>query len=574
MKKKYNFIQKCRIFFHGFQKQFIFIGVLSIITSSMSFIEPIIDANIVTNITQLNLENAIFLALILLLLRLVMQLLHYLSNILFSSVKFRSILNIRMKVCNAYVRIKSKVLDQNESGVFLERIKNDPSDITDLFTDIQDYVIGIITNLGIVFYVYWIHPIIGLFYTIAILILFFIQKYRISVLVRRRKENKKINEQNTTVLNNLVQGTKDIKLLDLRSTYLGYVENTFQKNFAKRLETNKQTYLYWTLYYSTRETLSFLLLMLGVYLITRESLSATNLLILWMYRSNIYSFVINASNLAEKLSTFNLYSERVLELMDSKTYEQEEYGTKKPKKLVGNIQFKQVSFGYEDMDVLKKVNFEIKSHQTVAFVGKSGSGKTTIFNLLSKLYDVEKGNIYIDDYSIEELTEESIRNNIAVIEQNPYLFHLTIKENLMLVNPKLKIKEMKEICKLVCLDELIESLPNQYDTIVGEGGVNFSGGEKQRFAIARALVKDTPIILLDEATSALDNMTQLKIQNTLKNIGKNKTIIVIAHRLSTIIDCDKIFVLDKGKIVAQGPHEMLLETSKIYRDLYAQEEVI
>ncbi len=571
MEKKYNFIKKCKIFFHGFGKQFLVIGILGLITSSMSFIEPIIDANIVTNITQLNLEKAIFLALILLLLRLIMQLLYYLSNVLFSSVKFRSILNIRMKVCNAYVRIKSKVLDQNESGVFLERIKNDPSDITELFTDIQDYVIGIITNLGIIFYVYLIHPIVGLFYTIAILILFVIQKYRISVLVRRKKENKKINEQNTTVLNNLIQGTKDIKLLDLKSTYLGYVEDTFQKNFAKRLETNKQTYMFWALYYSTRETLSFLILMLGGYFVVQGNLSATNLLILWMYRSNIYSFVINASNLAEKLSTFNLYSERIIELMDSEAYEQEKYGTKKPKELAGNIQFEQVSFGYQESNVLKKINFKIEEKQTVAFVGKSGSGKTTIFNLLSKLYDAEKGNIYIDDYSIEELTEESIRNNIAVIGQNPYLFHLTIKENLMLANPKLKIKEMKEICKLVCLDELIESLPNQYDTIVGEGGVNFSGGEKQRLAIARALVKNTPIILLDEATSALDNTTQMKIQNTLKNIGKNKTIIVIAHRLSTIIDCDKIFVLDKGKIVAQGTHETLLESSKIYRDLYTQE---
>ncbi len=571
MKRKYHFIQKCKIFFHGFGKQFVLIGLLGLITSSMSFIEPIIDANIVTNITKLHLEKAIFLALILLMTRLLMQLLHYLSNVLFSSVKFRSILNIRMKVCNAYVRIKSKVLDQHESGVFLERIKNDPSDITELFTDIQDYIIGIITNIGIIFYVYWIHPVVGLFYTLSICILFIIQKYRISVLVRRKKENKQINEQNTTVLNNLVQGTKDIKLLDLKSTYLGYVEKTFQKNFAKRLETNKQTYMFWTLYYCTRETLSFLLLLLGGYLIIEGKLSSTNLLILWMYRSNIYSFVINVSNLAEKLSTFNLYSERIIELMDSETYEQEAYGLKKTKKLAGDIQFRQVSFKYQETEVLKKIDFKIEANQTVAFVGKSGSGKTTIFNLLSKLYDVEKGNIYLDHYSIDALTEDSIRNNIAVIGQNPYLFHLTIKENLMLANPKLKIKKMKEICKLVCLDELIESLPNQYDTIVGEGGVNFSGGERQRLAIARALVKDTPIILLDEATSALDNTTQAKIQNTLKNIGKNKTVVVIAHRLSTIIDCDKIFVLDRGKIVAEGTHESLLKSSKIYRDLYTQE---
>lgn len=229
MKQKYRFSYKCKLFFKGFEKYFILLGILGIVTSSMSFIEPILEANIVTSITSLSIKKAILLALILLLLRLFMQILYYGSNVLFSKVKFRCILNIRMKVCNAYLKIKSKVLDQKESGIFLERIKNDPADIADLFTSIQDYIIGIITNLGIIFYVYWIHPVIGLLYTLSIFILFIIQKYRISVLVRRRKENKRINEENTTVLNNLIQGTKDIKLLNLKTNFLNYVERTFEK---------------------------------------------------------------------------------------------------------------------------------------------------------------------------------------------------------------------------------------------------------------------------------------------------------------------------------------------------------
>lgn len=312
--------------------------------------------------------------------------------------------------------------------------------------------------------------------------------------------------------------------------------------------------------------------MIGGYFVVKGDLSVTNLLILWMYRSNIYSFVINVSNLAEKLSTFNVYAERIIEVIDSDIFEKETYGTRHLSSLEGNIHFDHVSFAYQEQPILKNIEFTIEPKETVAFVGKSGAGKTTIFGLLSKLYDVEKGNISIDGYSLNELSEKNIRDNIAVISQNPYLFHLFIKENLLLANPKLKIKDMKQICKLVCLDELIESLPAKYDTIVGEGGVNLSGGERQRLAIARALIKDTPIILLDEATSALDNTTQMHIQKTLKNIGKDKTIIVIAHRLSTILDCDKIYVLDKGKIIAEGTHEMLLETCKNYRDLYAQEK--
>ena len=569
--KKYSFLKKCKVFFHGFGKPILVLVILSVITSSMSFIEPIMNANIITNLTSFKIEAAIRLALYLLLLRMVMQVIYYASNALFSKVKFRCILNIRMRVCNAFVKIKSKVLDQNESGVFLERIKNDPADITDLFASIQEYMIEIVTNLGIIFYVYWIHPLMGLLYTISILVLFLIQKYRISVLVRRKRENKKINEENTTVLNNFVQGIKDIKLLNLKSTYSKYIEDTFEKNFAKRLQTNKETYRFWALYYCTRETFCFLILLVGGYLAVSNHLTITNLLILWMYRSNIYMFVINVSNLAEKISTFNVYADRIIELLDSDVFEQEVYGKERPKTLTGDIQFQNVSFAYQEQGVLKNIDFHIMPNQTVAFVGKSGAGKTTIFNLLSKLYDVDEGIITIDSHSIAELSEESIRNNVAVIRQNPYLFHLSIRENLLLSNPKLTVKEMKEICKMVCLDELIESLPEKYDTIIGEGGVNFSGGERQRLAIARALIKNTPIILLDEATSALDNTTQTQIQKTLKNIGKDKTVIVIAHRLSTILDCDKIFVVNKGKIVAEGTHEELLETSKIYRDLYAQE---
>lgn len=572
MKHRYSFMKKCKIFFKGFGRYFVLIGILGIITSSMSFIEPILDANIVTNLTSLNIEKAIQLALILVLLRLFMQILYYASNMLFSTVKFRCILDIRMRVCDAYLKIKSKVLDQNESGLFIERIKNDPADITELFTSIQDYLIGIITNLGIIFYVYWIHPLIGFLYTISILILFLIQKYRISVIVRRRQENKVIREENTTLLNNLIQGTKDIKLLNLKSTFMNHIEKTFEKNFHKRLDTNREVYLFWAFYYCTRETLCFLILLLGGYLVAKGELSVTNLLILWMYRSNINSFVVNVSNMAEKLSTFNVYAERIIELLDSEVFEQEEYGMKNPNTLTGNIRFDNVSFAYQEQPILKNINFEIKANETVAFVGKSGAGKTTIFGLLSKLYDVEGGNVYLDQYDINELSEKTIRNHIAVISQNPYLFHLSIKENLLLSNPKLKIREMKEICKLVCLDELIESLPEQYDTVIGEGGVNLSGGERQRLAIARALIKNTPIILLDEATSALDNTTQMHIQQTLKNIGKNKTIVIIAHRLSTILECDKIYVLDKGKIVASGKHQELLDTCKIYRDLYAQEK--
>ena len=197
--------------------------------------------------------------------------------------------------------------------------------------------------------------------------------------------------------------------------------------------------------------------------------------------------------------------------------------------------------------------------------------KTTIFSLLCKLYNTNRGEILIDGNNIKDLDEYSIRNNITIISQNPYIFNMSIRDNLKLVKEDLTDKEMKEACKLACLNEFIETLPNKYDTVVGEGGVMLSGGQRQRLAIARAFIQKTEIILFDEATSALDNETQSYIQQAIDNMKKDYTILIIAHRLSTIVNADRIIVIDDGKVVGEGTHKQLLSKNKIYKKLYESE---
>ena len=236
------------------------------------------------------------------------------------------------------------------------------------------------------------------------------------------------------------------------------------------------------------------------------------------------------------------------------------------------FEFKNVKFGYnEDNVILNDVSFKVKSRETVGFVGKSGAGKSTIFSLLCKMYDVDSGSITIDGVNINKLDKSSIRDNITIINQNPYIFNLSIRDNLKLVKENLTDDEMFEACKLACLDEYINSLPDGYDTIIGEGGVNLSGGQRQRLAIARALVQKTEIILFDEATSALDNETQEEIQDAIKNLKNDYTILIIAHRLSTIINCDRIVVLNDGIIEDSGTHYELLERCSEYKKLYEKE---
>lgn len=187
------------------------------------------------------------------------------------------------------------------------------------------------------------------------------------------------------------------------------------------------------------------------------------------------------------------------------------------------------------------------------------------------MYNINKGDILLDGININELDEYSIRNNITIISQNPYIFNMSIRDNLKLVKEDLTDKEMKEACKLACLNEFIETLPNKYDTVVGESGVMLSGGQRQRLAIARAFIQKTEIILFDEATSALDNETQSYIQEAIDNMKKDYTIMIIAHRLSTIVNADRIIVIDNGKVVGEGAHKQLLSKNKIYKKLYETE---
>ena len=236
----------------------------------------------------------------------------------------------------------------------------------------------------------------------------------------------------------------------------------------------------------------------------------------------------------------------------------------------GNINFKNVNFNY-DKDknvVLNSINLNIKGGKMTALVGHSGSGKSTILNLIPRFYDCDDGDILIDNQSINKKNLYSLRKNISLVSQETTLFDDTIKNNVAYAKLNASEEDIKLACKNSFASEFIEKLPDKYDTVIGENGVRLSGGEKQRLSIARAMLKGSPIILLDEATSSLDSETESKIQNAINMLTKNRTTIVIAHRLSTVLKADKIYVVDTGKIIAEGNHEYLLSNSEIYKNFY------
>ena len=301
--------------------------------------------------------------------------------------------------------------------------------------------------------------------------------------------------------------------------------------------------------------------------------------------SEYVTFVVSVSMFITPLTTLINFVEqyqngvtgfkRFLEIMDEKE-EEEDKDAISVDKLDGNIEFKHVSFDYETTKgVLKDVSFKIEKGKTVALVGPSGGGKTTICHLIPNFYKATSGEILVDNYKINKLKFDSLRRNIGIVQQDVFLFNGTILENVKYGKSEASLEEVREACKRANIDEYIISLPEGYDTQIGERGIKLSGGQKQRLSIARVFLKNPSILILDEATSALDNATEALIQASLDELLKGRTTIVVAHRLSTIKNADLIFVIDNGTILESGTHDDLLaldggEYKKLYETQFRQ----
>ncbi len=265
---------------------------------------------------------------------------------------------------------------------------------------------------------------------------------------------------------------------------------------------------------------------------------------------------------------------RILPIIDSKNSILNNFEEKKFKLVTGNIDFVDVKFKYKsnlDNEVLKGVNINIEGGKMTAFVGHSGSGKSTLLNLIPRIYDPTEGKVLFDGQNIKNLNLKSIRKEISIVDQNTTLFDDTVFNNIKYAKPESSKEEIFKAAELSMSSEFINKLDKKFDTIIGENGVKLSGGEKQRISIARAILKDSSIILLDEATSSLDSDTEEKIKKALDKLTKNKTTIVIAHRLSTILNSNKIYVIDKGSVVGEGNHNTLLNNSTVYKNFYTRQ---
>lgn len=572
MKEFWENLKKAWIYGKG-QKKFI-IGyiIFNIVFIFINLVIPILGAKAIVKLTDNKLDHVLLIGFIILIIELLRNFTNYITGYFRQQIYRETYSRIETTLGAEILKIENQSLDEKGSGLFIQRLTGDASKIADIFVVLNVYLANILTNIGIFLAIFIISKIVFLYLLLMVCVIFIIEKKRVTIVNDEDKKYRKKNEKVSGFIGELVRGAHDIKMLNAEGSFIKELNNRIIDLNSQRYKTDEISRNYILFSASITDIFSTGNIILCVFLITQNMLTIPNALVINNYLGRLTSIVYFVSQLMEKIKDFNLSSERVFSIMDSQEFTKERFGLKHLGKAYGDFEFKNVTFGYKDgQDIIKNMSFKINANSTVAFVGKSGAGKTTVFSLLCKMYDIKKGDITIDGISIKDLDKDSIRGNITIISQNPYIFNMSIRDNLRLVKDDLTDEEMKKACKTACLDKFINSLPDGYDTIVGEGGVNLSGGERQRLAIARALVQKTEIILFDEATSALDNETQASIKKAIDNMKNEYTILIIAHRLSTVIDSDRILLVDDGKIVAEGTHKELLKNSEEYRHLYDAE---
>ena len=576
--------------------------LLTLISCACDIFLTIILANTIEIITQNLFQKAILYLLIIIGISIVQRLCWYFNNLVYFkySNKIMSLLNLDL--AKQAFKLNSKTYNDHDTGTFVQRIVEDPAQIVDNLANLVDMIMSIITAFIMLVYITTLNAWISLALVVLGVVAGVIEYKRVKVRRKNRWAVRLKNDKVNSLTTEIVRSEKDIKSLGLEEK-LSEVSKSYYEDYRnKRYKMDIVDCNFW----STRNFIisigSFAVLLLGVYLMDKGLLTLASFMIVYANRNSLWNVVYNAGNLANTFVNIKVCHKRMFSLFDEDEFVTEHFGTVSAKNLTGEIEFRNVGFTfreYEYVDVSADANkknkkkknvkrekklvsenkifdnlsFKIHPNTTVAFVGKSGSGKSTILNLISKMYEADSGEVLIDGIDIKDLDKETLRSTISLVNQFPYIFDMTIKENLLLSKANATDEEIWEAIKKASLEEFVKSLPKGIDTRVGESGIKLSGGQKQRLAIARALLRNSNIIIFDESTSSLDNFAQGEIKKSIDGLKGKSTIVIVAHRLSTIRDADKIFFLDEGKIIDTGTFEELFNKNEKFRNMFLAENV-
>ena len=501
------------------------------------------------------------------------SILQVLRDKLYNYLEIKFTKNASIDLYNKIDRLPSIAFEDIGVGEYINRLQSDTDRVMTLLNQLIKLAsksLVVIAVLVISFKISWV---LGVEILIFGIVMGCISTIFFPKIKKTQESIKKESDEYIKEATENITGIREIKALGIKSIIESNIKERLDKLFKHEADIRSYEVIYYSLNNFFYFVLQFIILLTAAKFFIEGKIVYAMFVMLDSYIWRIDEVVESISDFGVNFNKVSVSLKRIDEIVNNKLYEDEKFGDKELKAAKGIIEFKNVFFKYrpEEDNTLKGLNLKIKSNKKTAIVGRSGNGKSTLFNLLLRYFDVTEGEILIDGININDLTEKSLRSNISIIRQSPFLFNVSILDNFKYVKKDVTLEEVRKVCKKAFIDDYIMSLPNSYNTIIGEGGVNLSGGQKQRIAIARTLLLNTKIILFDEATSALDNESQTYIKKTIDSLVKDHTIIIVAHRLSTIVDADIINVIDKGKLVDQGTHKELLEKSQVYNKLYTNE---
>ncbi|MBQ8186067.1 MAG: ABC transporter ATP-binding protein [Clostridia bacterium] len=465
--------------------------------------------------------------------------------------------------------LSMRYYSDKQTGQIMSRMINDTRQMEVLIAhSVPDMATNVMVIVGVCIMIFRINPLLALYTMIPVPFIILLSR----IFITKVAPLFKINQEVLAGLNGRTQdnlsGMKEIQAFGKERS-----ESVKMKDYCKHYSyVNIRANFYNAIYHPSVEFMTSIgtVIVMGVggVLAMKGSMTTADIVGFFMYLSLFYTPLSALARLAEDIQVSGACAERVLELLDTESEIQESDDAVDIPKGEGDVEFKNVTFGYsEETKVLDDISFHAKPGQMIALVGATGVGKTTIVSLLERFYDPQAGKILIDGHDTKHITLSSLRDNISIVLQDVFLFNGTVFDNIAYGVDGASEEDVYEAARIACADGFIQEMPEGYATMIGERGVRLSGGQKQRIAIARAVLRKTPILILDEATSAVDNETEAQIQQAIENLMGHQTIIVIAHRLTTIMKADSIIVLKDGKIAEQGSHAQLLVSGGIYHDM-------
>ena len=570
--KKYGFFSAFRDLFRFSKeenKKMYIIGILFMIAFVVtSMIYKTSYSNLIANIMSLNYEKAIKLALLCGLLRIFsITYFHnqYRKAIIQSGEEISA--SIQKKIYSKILTLSISSFENIKSGKIFTTIKAADSGMMSTISSLLQESAYCFTSAIMLLIIFFIDYKVGIVVTTVSVLSLSLFKIQLDKSKKYLYDEFEYSDSYSTLISETTKGIREIKALDLKNKCYNFFEDdidnlkkvrTTRRLLGKNVNTAK-----WTI----RIIGDTIVILYIINQLKLSSISVETAMLLITYMNNIIDDVFH--RIIEHdfgISEFTANMLRIKSLLEDNKLEKEKFGKNSYNDIIGNIKLKNVIFSYNDVNdnVLDNVSFKFKSKKKNAIIGMSGCGKTTIFKLLLKQYSNYSGNILIDNHNIKDFSEKSLRDTVTIVNQEPVLFNMTIKDNLLMVNEKATDEEIKKACKLANIDDFINTLPNKYDEIIEENTTNLSVGQKQRIAIARAILKNTPIILFDEVTSSLDKNSKRIIEKTINKLSEEKTIIVIAHTLDSVENYDNIVILKDGKIKEQGSHDELMKIKGLY----------